>query len=220
MYSYIRQLLKVKNYEITKLHTNSWRDTHRWSRVELQRIRAASAIARDDNHNERSADNYTSTSGAGLAGCADRAVPRSAPGADSRCFDLSTGSNSASTVDEQQQEFARQSAGGCSGQTTVGSERSVIGRISRRRTADGWQHSMDDRFGKRVPGTANRRNGCSATNAREGAGYRKSKNQRPIGSENRDSLQRQAGNRNSASEPGCCLCALLRSDCGVRPCSC
>ena len=54
----------------------------------------------------------------------------------------------------------------------------------------------------------------------KGSGHRKSKNQRPIGSEDRDSFQRQAGNRNSASEPGRCLCALLRPDCGVRACSC
>jgi hypothetical protein len=47
----IGQLLKVKNYEVTKLHTNSWRNLYRWSRVELDRIRAAGAIAGHEHNN-------------------------------------------------------------------------------------------------------------------------------------------------------------------------
>ena len=45
-------------------------------------------------------------------------------------------------------------------------------------TADGGQYSMDDRLGKRIPGPAIRRDGCSPTHACEGSGHRKSKDQR------------------------------------------
>jgi hypothetical protein len=99
------QRLKVKNYEITKPQIISWRNSHHGPGtrvVGLKRVRAAGAIARDDDYNERSTDDYTRTAGAGLSRRPDRALPRPTAGANARRIDLPTGSNSASTVDEQQ----------------------------------------------------------------------------------------------------------------------
>ena len=68
-----------------------------------RRVRAASAIARDDDDdNERSTDNYARTAGVGFSRRADRVISGPTSGANARRFDLPTGSNSASTVDEQQ----------------------------------------------------------------------------------------------------------------------
>ena len=65
------------------------------------RIRAASAIARDDHDTTNDQETTTlRTWRAGFAGRADRAVPRPTAGSNTRRFDLSTGSNSASAVDE------------------------------------------------------------------------------------------------------------------------
>lgn len=101
----------------------------------------------------------------------------------------------------------------------MGSKRPVTGRISRRGSADGRQYSMDDRFGKRIPGAANGRNGCRPAYACEGSGHRKSENHCPIGGKDGDSLQWEAGDRDSAGKPRRRLCALVRSDRGVRACS-
>jgi hypothetical protein len=48
----IGQRLKAKNYEITNPQIISWGDRHHWSHIEFYRIRAAGAIAGDDDHDE------------------------------------------------------------------------------------------------------------------------------------------------------------------------
>ena len=101
----------------------------------------------------------------------------------------------------------------------MGPKHPGTGSLSGRGYADGRQCSMDKRLGKRIPGAAVRRDGRSPAHARKGSRYRESKNQRPIGSANRDyPQQREAGHQDRASEPRRCLCAFLRPDCGVRSC--
>jgi hypothetical protein len=94
--------LKAKNYEITNPQIISWGDRHHWSHIEFHRIRAAGAIARNDDHNERPTDNNTGIAGVRFSRRADRVISGPPSGANPSRFDLSTGSNSASTVDEQQ----------------------------------------------------------------------------------------------------------------------
>src|SRR6188472_3837837 len=91
-----------KKCEVTKPQTSSWRDSRHRSRIELRRVRAASGIASDDDHYNRSANHQASTSRVGFSCRSDRALFRFTTGANARCFDLSTGSSSAPTVDEQQ----------------------------------------------------------------------------------------------------------------------
>jgi hypothetical protein len=118
-------------------------------------------------------------------------------------------------MDAEEPEFTRSRPGGRSGKTAMGSKRSRTGSLSGRGYAHGRQYSMDNRLGERVPGARIRRDERSPADAREGSRHRKSKNQLPSRSEDRDSAQRPAGNRNSASESRRCLCSLLRPDCRV-----
>src|SRR6478672_8561837 len=91
-----------KKCEVTKPQTSSWRDSRHWSRLELRRIRAASGIASDDDHYNRSGNHQASTSRVGFSCRSDRALFQFTSGANAGRFDLSTRSDSASTVDEQQ----------------------------------------------------------------------------------------------------------------------
>ena len=102
---------KQKTYEVTKPQIISWRDSHHRSRlalIEFHRcIRAAGAIARDDNHG---ANAEACERRIGFAGRADRPLSRSTPGSDAGCFHLSTGDHPTSAVDGSKQEFERQSS--------------------------------------------------------------------------------------------------------------
>src|SRR4029453_807264 len=96
-------------------------------------------------------------------------------------------------MDGKEKKTEGQGTSGRRGQTALGPERAVDGRISRRGTADGGEYSMDHGRGKCSFGAAKRCDGRRATYARKGAGHRESQDRFGTESGDQDNAKRSAG---------------------------
>src|SRR6185369_7752836 len=103
---------------------------------------------------------------------ADCSLSGPTPGPGPGSFHLSSRSHSVAAVAREKQKSEGQGPCRCCGEATLGSKRAGVGRSARCRKTPSKRHSMDYRLGKRVPGAAERRDGCRAAHAQESSGQR------------------------------------------------
>jgi hypothetical protein len=107
-----------------------------------------------------------------LPRCAHCPLSRPDAGPDARGLHISSRSHPAPAVAGKEPWTEGQTASRCSHETALGSKRSSFGRAARGGKAPGGRHSVDHRSGQRVPGSAERCDGCRAAHAQKGTGHR------------------------------------------------